>query len=164
MNKDKVISFFLLLIIIFKVFDLYIDFANNVKTHHIIQEVMLVLLSLGLFIYLAFDIRLRSQQALLLANNLKNEKQRSENLSKQVLDTKKAFFNAMYEQFDTWQLTPTEKEVALLLVKGLTNNEIAVVREKSEKTISHQSSAVYKKAGVKGRHELVALFFDDLII
>jgi DNA-binding CsgD family transcriptional regulator len=37
------------------------------------------------------------------------------------------------------------------------------VCDKSEKTVGHQASAVYKKANVQGRHELAALFFEELI-
>ena len=77
--------------------------------------------------------------------------------------SKKAFFTAIDSQFDEWRLTPTEKEIALLLVKGLSNYEIAKVRGKSEKTVRHQSSAVYEKANVQGRHELAALFFEELV-
>jgi DNA-binding NarL/FixJ family response regulator len=109
------------------------------------------------------DIRQRSKQAQLLAQQLKVSKARSDNLSKKVIETKAQFFNAIAEQFEQWGLTSTEKEVALLLVKGLSNFEIAEVRGKSEKTISHQASAIYKKAGVTGRHELAALFFEELI-
>ncbi|UTP73411.1 LuxR C-terminal-related transcriptional regulator [Alteromonas sp. LMIT006] len=163
MNRDKTIALLLILIILFKLGDLYVDFANQVETHHLFQEGILILLSSSIFIFLIRDIRQRSKQAQLLAQQLKVSKARSDSLSKKVIETKAQFFNAIAEQFEQWGLTSTEKEVALLLVKGLSNFEIAEVRGKSEKTISHQASAIYKKAGVTGRHELAALFFEELI-
>ena len=42
--------------------------------------------------------------------------------------------------------------------------EIILIRETKEKTVRQQASNVYKKAGIAGRHELVAFFFEDLLI
>jgi DNA-binding NarL/FixJ family response regulator len=47
----------------------------------------------------------------------------------------RSFLLAMQEQFDAWKLTPAEKDVALLLVKGLSLEEIARVRESGAKTV-----------------------------
>lgn len=163
MHKDKIIALLLVLIIMFKLGDLYVDFVNHVQTSHLIQEMALIALSLGIFIFLVRDIKSRSQHAQYLSKQLKLSKEKAEGLSKKVIETKTQFFEAIEEQFTQWNLTSTEKEVALLLVKGLSNYEIAEVRGKSEKTISHQVSAVYKKANVNGRHELAALFFEELI-
>ncbi len=163
MNRDKTIAVLLVLIILFKLADLYVDFANHVSDHHIIQEIILILLSAGIFVFLTRDIAKRSKQAQVLDQQLKISKAQSETLSKKVIETKAQFFSAIEEQFTQWELTTTEKEVAILLVKGLSNFEIAEVRGKSEKTISHQASSVYKKASVTGRHELAALFFEELI-
>ena len=74
------------------------------------------------------------------------------------------FSKILQEQFDTWQLTKSEKEVALLLIKGLSLDEIADVRETKEKTVRQQASNLYKKANLSGRHELVGYFFEDLIL
>lgn len=163
MNRDKIIALLLILIIIFKLGDLYVDFANQVESHHLIQEIILIILSSAIFVFLAFDIKKRSKQAHLLAQQLRVSKTHYDNLSKKVVETKTQFFEGIAEQFEQWELTKTEKEVALLLVKGLSNFEIAEVRGKSEKTISHQASSVYKKANITGRHELAALFFEELI-
>jgi len=163
MNRDKIIALLLALIILFKLGDLYVDFTNQVAINHLIQEIILILLSAAIFVFLTWDVVQRSKQAQVLVQQLKISKARSESLSKKVIETKSQFFAAIEEQFIDWTLTPAEKEVALLLVKGLSNYEIAGLRGKSEKTISHQASSVYKKAGVTGRHELAALFFEELI-
>lgn len=67
-------------------------------------------------------------------------------------------------QFDTWKLTPAEKEVALLLLKGLSMKEIASVRGISERTARQQATTVYGKAELDGRTGLSAYFLEDLLL
>jgi DNA-binding CsgD family transcriptional regulator len=71
---------------------------------------------------------------------------------------------AIDSQFERWALSPAEREVALLLLKGLSHREIAGLRETSEKTVRQQSLAVYRKAGLAGRAELSAFFLEDLLL
>lgn len=71
---------------------------------------------------------------------------------------------AIDEQFNKWDLTPSEKEVALFLIKGLSTKEISDLRSASEKTVRAQATSIYKKANVHGRHELSAFFLEDLLL
>ena len=65
---------------------------------------------------------------------------------------------------DSWKLTHAEKEVALLLLKGLSLKEVAELRHVSEKTARAQSFSVYAKSGLGGRAELSAFFLEDLML
>jgi len=69
----------------------------------------------------------------------------------------------MRRAFDQWGLTPSEREVALLLIKGLSVNEIAGVRNARPGTVKSQCNAIYRKAGVRNRYELAAWFLEDLL-
>jgi len=69
----------------------------------------------------------------------------------------------IYAKFDAWKLTPSEREVALLLIKGLSTQEISGIRDTRPGTVKSQSSAIYQKADVAGRNELVAYFVEDLL-
>jgi len=71
---------------------------------------------------------------------------------------------AIDAQFDRWELSRAEREVALLLLKGLSHKEIAEVRSVSESTARQQARAVYRKAGLTGRHDLAAFFLEDLMV
>ena len=71
--------------------------------------------------------------------------------------------DAIEAQFGRWGLTDAEREVALLILKGLSLKEIAGVRATSERTIRAQSQALYAKAGVTGRAALSAFFLEDLL-
>jgi DNA-binding CsgD family transcriptional regulator len=69
----------------------------------------------------------------------------------------------MGERFDEWGLTPAERDVALFAIKGLSIADIAQMRETSEGTVKAQTAAIYRKAGVSGRSQLLSLFIDDLM-
>ncbi len=74
-----------------------------------------------------------------------------------------AFMDLLTERFGEWGLTPAEKDVALFAIKGLSTGEIAVLRATSEGTVKAQTNAIYRKAGVSGRSQLLSLFIDDLM-
>lgn len=71
--------------------------------------------------------------------------------------------DAIDAQFGRWNLTEAEREVALLLLKGLSLKEVAAVRATTERTIRAQAQSVYGKAGVTGRAALSAFFLEDLL-
>ena len=70
---------------------------------------------------------------------------------------------AIDRQLERWGLTVAEKEIALLLLKGLSHKEIAAVRDVNETTVRQQARAIYRKSGLGGRHDLAAFFLEDLL-
>ncbi len=74
-----------------------------------------------------------------------------------------AFHQLMEDNFEDWSLTPSERDVALLAIKGLAIAEIAGARQTKDGTIKAQFSAIYRKAGVSGRTQLLSLFIDELM-
>lgn len=74
-----------------------------------------------------------------------------------------AFMDLLAERFDEWALTPAEKDVALFAIKGMSTVEIAGLRNTSEGTVKAQTNAIYRKAGVSGRAQLLSLFIEDLM-
>ncbi|MFZ5962092.1 helix-turn-helix transcriptional regulator [Thalassococcus sp. BH17M4-6] len=74
-----------------------------------------------------------------------------------------AFMDVLEERFETWALTPAERDVALFSIKGLSTAEIAALRNTSEGTVKAQTNAIYRKAGVSGRPQLLSLFIDALM-
>ncbi|WP_138467497.1 LuxR family transcriptional regulator [Poseidonocella sp. HB161398] len=65
--------------------------------------------------------------------------------------------------FDRWSLTRSERDVALLLLKGLDNRAIAELRGTAPGTVRAQTAAIYAKAGVEGRADLFCHFMDELM-
>ncbi len=71
---------------------------------------------------------------------------------------------AMDAQFDAWQLTPAEREVALLVLKGRSHKQVARLTGRSERTVRQHAASVYEKAGLAGRAELAAFFLEDVML
>ncbi len=70
---------------------------------------------------------------------------------------------AIDAQFIRWNLTDSEREVALLLLKGLSTQEIAAVQARAERTVRENARSVYSKADLPGRAALSAFFLEDLL-
>ncbi len=94
---------------------------------------------------------------------LRNTLQRNRRVEEQLRAASGAFLDLMEERFDQWGLTPAERDVALFAIKGFSTNEIAGMRETSEGTVKAQTNAIYRKAGVGGRPQLLSLFIEDLM-
>ncbi len=69
----------------------------------------------------------------------------------------------IHDDFDKWGLSEAEREIALLLLKGLRLQSIADVRKTSERTVRQQAQSIYRKAGLESRTELSAYFIEDFI-
>lgn len=74
-----------------------------------------------------------------------------------------AFMEVVNENFTNWMLTPAERDVAFFVLKGFSTQEIAGLRKTSEGTVKAQTNAIYRKAGVSGRGQLLSIFIDDLL-
>lgn len=168
-NKRILGSVFLLIAVLVSV-DIAGDFKSSGLNGHIALEMIIGLVSAAAFFWLMYS-REAVQDAL---EETKGLLQQSQNQSaawmQEAVRWKKgsqAFIEGLSksidQQFNEWHFSPAEKDVALLLIKGLSLKEIAEVRHTSEKTIRVQSLAVYAKASLKGRSELAAFFLEDLL-
>ena len=81
----------------------------------------------------------------------------------ELAETRHQLGTLIRQQFADWKLTDSEQSVGLLLLKGLSFREIAAVRDTREKTVRAQASAIYRKAGVSGRHAFSAWFIEDFL-
>lgn len=116
---------------------------------HLVLELIVVTVSLTAFV---FHIR-----------ELKTFSHKHQKLSDQMRVATGQFADVIEELFSSWVLTPAERDVAIFLVKGMNFKDIADARSAKEGTVKAQANAVYRKAEVSGRHQLVALFLDELL-
>ena len=119
-----------------------------VGLHYAIEAVAVVALILGIGLAALEIRRVTARQARMEA---------------QLRAASGAFHELLHEHFDAWALTPAERDVALLTIKGLSIAEIARARATRTGTVKAQSAAVYAKAGVSGRAQLLSLFIDELM-
>jgi DNA-binding CsgD family transcriptional regulator len=66
------------------------------------------------------------------------------------------------KQFQEWGMTAAEREVGLLILKGLSHKEIAALRATTEATVRQQAQAIYRKANLPGKTAFSAYFLEDL--
>ncbi len=71
--------------------------------------------------------------------------------------------DVVQEQLTQWKLSKSEKEVAWLIIKGFSFNEIARIRSVAEKTVRQQASAIYKKSNTDNRADFTASFLNDIL-
>lgn len=88
---------------------------------------------------------------------------RQKRLEQQMQIASGAFAELLETHFDDWALTPSERDVALMAIKGLSIADMARLRETKDGTIKAQCNAVYRKAGVTGRPQLLSVFIEELM-
>ncbi len=143
--------------------DMISDLSRGSSFSHLFEEILVfIMLTMGV-VYIwkdNFNLRAnltRTQVQLEAAQKESNEwHQKNQTLIK-------GLGAAIDAQLDQWTLTTSEKEIALLLIKGLSMKEIAEIRNTAERTVRQQSLAIYQKSGLSGRAELSAFFLEDLL-
>lgn len=151
--------------------DLGSDLREGTTVGHVIAEggVFLVGMLGAIFMARRLIAVVRSERAARkeardLTERLKASEAEAARFRDEARDLLSGLGAALDRQFERWALSPAEKEVALLLLKGLSHKEIAGVRSITEATARQQARAVYKKGGLSGRNDLSAFFLEDLLL
>lgn len=162
--KDRLIALTLAVIMVLNFMDVITDIGLGVPLWHIIEESFIVALSGIGAAYLVYDIYTRSKQLEHLADTLIESNEHLDNITEKMKAARKNYSEVIHQQFDDWKLTEGEQQVGLLLLKGLSFKEIAVVRKTKEKTVRQQASTIYSKSQLEGRHEFSAWFLEDFLV
>ncbi len=163
-NERLVVSAILSIVAVLVGFDIYTDSREGVMLWHVLVEGAVGTLALAGVFYLlrgALILRHRLEQEIEGFSAFKKEADAWRADSRKYID---GLAKAIDQQLSKWNLTVAEKEVAFLLLKGLSLKEVAEVRNTTEKTARVQSMAIYTKAGISGRSELSAFFLEDLLL
>ncbi|WP_396202818.1 helix-turn-helix transcriptional regulator [Gemmatimonas sp.] len=162
---------FLLLVVVGGLLDLILDAPDSVWSLHVLFEIGMVVSSLAFAVMLFRGWRrsaatlsrtrlsLEESQRLVVQRQAERDAWRHSAESALV-----GFSEAINRQFDAWQLTRAERDVALLILKGAGHKQAAAQLERSERTVRQHAVEVYRKAGLQGRAELSAFFLQDLML
>ncbi len=74
-----------------------------------------------------------------------------------------ALSEVIQAQFAEWKLTPAEREIGMLALKGFDIAEIAAFRGAAQGTVRAQMTSIYDKSGTSGRAQFAAFFVEDLL-
>lgn len=164
-RKERVIATIIfILVVLLLIGDIFEDLKAGSSISHVTQEGLIVLLGLvGIMVLWSryFSTRRGLNE---VKRNLDQARIDLDHFKKETQSLTKGFSQKIDEQLKTWRLTKAEKQIALLIIKGLSNKEIAEIRSTSEKTIRQQASSIYQKANLSGRQELTAFFLEDLLV
>lgn len=145
--------------------DVVSDYAEGARAGHLVLEIAVIAASIALIALLGLGVwrQKRSIRRLRAELASRSEAAGVSRRSPELSDARHGMARVIQRQFDEWGLTQTEKEVAMLLLKGLSFKEIAAVRDTLEKTVRQQASSIYRKSGLGGRHAFSAWFIEDLL-
>ncbi len=161
--KDALIAAVLSVIMALNLVDVITDIGLGVPRWHIIEESIIVLASALGVIYLLWEMRQRTRKLEQLAHNLSKADRDLADITDAMQTARREYSEVIQQQFNQWQLTKSEQQVAILMLKGLSFREIASLRETREKTVRQQASTIYAKSGLDGRHTFSAWFLEDFL-
>lgn len=162
-NKEKFLMLLLLLVVIASGLDLMHDLNEGIGLDHILQEAAVFSGALAAIIWLTLGWRKQTAEIKALQADLTQAQMMAQNSNQELQTQRREFSKVIAQQFQTWELSQSEQEVAWLLLKGLSLKEIAALRSTAEKTVRQQASTLYGKAGLSGRHAFSAWFIEDLL-
>lgn len=154
----------LVLIGVFLLLDLATDRIRcEAEVRHQVIEGIAALIAFAGALWVFVLLWRRSAAIRHLSGDLAAAREDAERWRRETSDLLRGLSDAIDHQFARWDLTPAEREVALLLLKGLSTRDIAGMRDTREATVRQQAQVVYRKANLEGRAELAAFFLEDLL-
>lgn len=152
------------LVVLGGAFDLYMDAPDNLLSAHVLVELALMGTSATVGVILWRGWRRTAQQLSATRETLKASQADREAWRVRAEQALLGLGQAIDEQFGAWGLTPSEREVALLLLKGYGHKQVAARTNRSERTVRQHAVSVYGKSGQGGRAELAAFFLEGLML
>lgn len=143
--------------------DLVTDYREGVGWLHVIAEFTVFALALAGAVMAWRRFRAMRAERRRMRADLERLRHEAEDWRRRNETLVRGLARAIESQFVDWQLSRAESEVAMLLLKGLSLQEIAGTRQTSERTAREQARAVYRKSGLSGRAALSAWFLEDLL-
>lgn len=142
--------------------DLVLDSPDTWRSPHVIYELTLIVAGLLTAIWL-WRGWWRSQRSLVAARTALADRAAERDAWRSSAEGLLAGLGkAIDERLAAWGLTPVEREVALLLLKGRSHKQIAFSTGRSERTVRQHAVAIYQKSGLGGRAELAAFFLEGI--
>jgi DNA-binding CsgD family transcriptional regulator len=161
--KEILLIVILSVIILGNLYDFVTDYRHGAPTLHLLEEAAVIVISTALMLWLLVDLRRQHSELLQVRLELTEQRHSATAPPPALAKARRQLSTLIQTQFRDWELTDSEQEVGLLLLKGLSFKEIAALRQTHEKTVRAQASAIYRKAGVSGRHAFAAWFIEDFL-
>ena len=162
-ERQTIFTIFVFFVFGTSAFEIVSEFAVGETFSEMADDLMRFLLSATVLAVFSYGYRTQQKELRKLRKQLSGFSGGLSRLEPKTERIASQYRSVMQRQFEAWQLTASEQDVVILMLKGLTFREIAELRETREKTVRQQASTIYRKAGVGSRNELAAWFLEDLL-
>ncbi len=153
-NDESLKGYFTTVVLIVAGGFFFHDIVTDIARGHESRGYMAVEAAIFTVVMIALWLEIR--RTIQLRQQVSKERDRVARLSGEL-------FHNIEKAFDRWRLTNSEREVAIMLIKGMSMAEIGAVREVKDKTIRQHATNIYAKAGYSNRNELASHFIEDLL-
>lgn len=158
-----ILYFILLMNFVYMVMDIHEDLGEQASGLHIFIECFTAVITVGYLISSVISVRRLANKEKELVSEVSSLKDQANSWQQKNNELTSGLAQAIDEQLENWHLSRAEKDVTLLILKGLSYKEIAGLRNTTEQTIKQQMSNIYKKSKMANRSELMAYFMEDLL-
>lgn len=166
--KEKMLlTYMLLAVFALIIIDASIDLLEKAPLKDLIRSwsinltILIIILTMVNFIWKKLILEKKAKEVI-EDDLIQTRKQASiwEKKSQHYTDEYHRFIN---QQFEKWNLSKSEKEIAHLLLLGMSSKEMATRRFTSERTIRNQCRSIYEKSAFSNKNELSGFFLKQLI-
>ena len=138
---------------------------DDIQVFDFLVDALSTLLTIGGAVgaaMLAQRMHVQHEEKITLIRDLDMARAEGESWREKVQSHLAGLKGAMDKQFLDWGMTGAEREVGLLILKGLTHKEVAALRATTEATVRQQAQSIYRKADLPGKAAFFAYFLEDL--
>jgi len=140
--------------------------GDELSPADLVVDALGILLTVGAAVgvaLLAQRLHAQHEERIVLIRDLEVARAEGESWRSKVRSHLAGLKAGMDRQFEEWGMTAAEREVGLLILKGLSHKEIAALRATTEATVRQQAQAIYRKARLPGKTAFSAYFLEDLL-
>ena len=144
--------------------DLVLDAPESLRSAHVLFELLLIGAAMTTFVML-WRGWWRARRSLAETHEALERQRAERDAWRSSAEAALAGLGRAIEaKFEAWQLTPVEREIALLLLKGHSHKQIAFDTGRSERTVRQHAVDIYQKSGLRGRAEFAAFFLEGVAL
>ena len=164
MFKEMRIILILLLMamIVFGILDLYDDSLHGLDLSHMLFESSFILVCLWAIVVLFRGVTRQKNQFEELVRSESGIRKAFEEWKTKTRSLRENLRKNFEQQFDEWNFSKAEREVAFLILRGYSFDQVSSLLSKSERTVRKQAGSLYEKSGFHNRAEFVGFFLESI--
>ncbi len=162
-HRKTIFIVFVLIVFATSVIEIYSEFTNGETLRTMVDDMSGLVISALVLLGFGYEHHVQQKALKDLSGQLNSARGQLAKVDSRSPELAGQYRAVMQKQFDAWNLTASEQDVVIGMLKGLSFREIAELRQTREKTVRQQATSVYRKAGVSSRNELTAWFFEDML-